>query len=85
MLIATQVVPDHSSWLNRRDVERNVFIPENHMNMCRFKHSNDAGYKLFKNGLQRYLDELRGADQERGSAAGQEEATAKAEDGPLGS
>ncbi|PVH68527.1 hypothetical protein DL98DRAFT_542347 [Cadophora sp. DSE1049] len=80
-----KVVPDHSSWLNRRDVERNAFIPENHMNMCRFKHGNDAGYRLFKNGLQRYLDELPREDQERGSAAGQEEATTNAKDGLLDS
>lgn len=25
------------------------------MNMCRFKRSNDAGYKSFSSGLKRYL------------------------------
>ena len=28
------------------------------MDMCRFKHGNDPGYKLFRQGLERYLDEI---------------------------
>jgi hypothetical protein len=58
ILIRKQVVPDHSSFFNRREIERNVFLQENHMNMCRFQSQNDPGYKYFRSGLRRYLGEI---------------------------
>lgn len=58
ILITRQVVPDHSSWFNRRDLERNISISENHKNMCKFKGDNDPGYKAFSSGLRIYLSEI---------------------------
>lgn len=53
-----QVVPDTSSFFNRRDIEQVSFIAENHMNMCRFKSARAAGYMDFRAALRGYLDEI---------------------------
>ena len=59
MLTRHQVVPDFSSFLNRRDIETCVFINENHMNMCKFNSFDDQGYKDFGNGLKEFLNTMR--------------------------
>ena len=49
------MVPDGSSILNiSRAIERSSFIPENHMDMCRFKDPTDSGYVDFKAALSVY-------------------------------
>jgi hypothetical protein len=57
---AEQIVPDTSSFFNRRAIERNSFIHDaNHMSMYRFKSANSAGYKDFEAALKNYLDVIR--------------------------
>ncbi|KFZ23237.1 hypothetical protein V502_02285 [Pseudogymnoascus sp. VKM F-4520 (FW-2644)] len=54
-----KVVPDTSSFFNRRDIEQVSFIAENHMDMCRFKSARAARYMDFKAALRGYLDEIK--------------------------
>ena len=54
------MVPEGSSTFDiNRAIERSSFIPENYMDMCRFKTHSDSGYVDFKNALSTYLGAIK--------------------------
>jgi hypothetical protein len=54
-LLDGKVVPDSSSFFNRKDVEQHLHINENHMDMARFRSANSPAYADFTSALRVFL------------------------------
>jgi len=50
-----KVVPDSSSFFNRKDIEQHSHIDENHMDMARFRSASCQAYKDFAAALKGFL------------------------------
>jgi len=73
---ARKIVPDDSSCLNRREVEKKFFVQNaNHMAMCRFRSPDEPGCRDFCSQLLEYVQELeveKAAEEERKRAMARE-------------
>lgn len=64
-----KVVPDSSSFFNRKDIEQNSFVDENHRDMARFRSARSSTYNDFSSALKGFLARIQARREHARSAA----------------
>ncbi|KEF54771.1 uncharacterized protein A1O9_09213 [Exophiala aquamarina CBS 119918] len=64
-----KIVPDSSSFFNRKDVEQRSHVNENHMDMARFRSANSSAYADFRSALKGFLARIQARERQLQTAA----------------